>query len=210
MVSNILNFHPYLGRFPFWLIFFNWVETTNQPTFFGILVNLAGKFPAGWLWTCCLPENRPKRRFGSPRAFSIVRWGQGIGFFPDQTKIVSFKGWTMMKPKSLVDFGTWGPKWFRHFFRVLPKDWKCVSMYVDIYLYIYTSYMYRSIICIIFICTEAFIGWSVNFQPQNWTQESFWRCLLNYSKYPPCPVKNGRIGLTVFFSQAKLREFLTA
>ena len=31
MVSNIFYFHPEnWGRFPIWLIFFNWVETTNQ------------------------------------------------------------------------------------------------------------------------------------------------------------------------------------
>ena len=30
VVSNIFYVHPYLGRFPFWLIFFRWVETTNQ------------------------------------------------------------------------------------------------------------------------------------------------------------------------------------
>ena len=30
VVSNIFYFHPYLGRFPFWLIFFKGVETTNQ------------------------------------------------------------------------------------------------------------------------------------------------------------------------------------
>ena len=30
VVSDIFYFHPYLGRFPFWLIFVKWVETTNQ------------------------------------------------------------------------------------------------------------------------------------------------------------------------------------
>ena len=30
MVSHIFYFHPIWGRFPFWLIFFRWVETTNQ------------------------------------------------------------------------------------------------------------------------------------------------------------------------------------
>ena len=31
VVSNIFYFHPYLGKIPnFLLIFFNWVETTNQ------------------------------------------------------------------------------------------------------------------------------------------------------------------------------------
>ena len=30
VVSNIFYFHPYLGDDPFWLIFFNGVETTNQ------------------------------------------------------------------------------------------------------------------------------------------------------------------------------------
>ena len=29
VVSDIFYFHSYLGRFPFWLIFFKWVETTN-------------------------------------------------------------------------------------------------------------------------------------------------------------------------------------
>jgi len=30
VVSNIVFFHPEnWGRFPFWLIFFTWVETTN-------------------------------------------------------------------------------------------------------------------------------------------------------------------------------------
>ena len=29
VVSNIFNFHPYLGKISSWLIFFRWVETTN-------------------------------------------------------------------------------------------------------------------------------------------------------------------------------------
>ena len=30
VVSKIFYFHPIWGRFPFWLIIFKWVETTNQ------------------------------------------------------------------------------------------------------------------------------------------------------------------------------------
>ena len=33
VVSNIFYFHPYLGKFPIWLIFFKVVETTNQIEF---------------------------------------------------------------------------------------------------------------------------------------------------------------------------------
>ena len=29
VVSNMFYFHPYLGRFPFWLVFFKWVETAT-------------------------------------------------------------------------------------------------------------------------------------------------------------------------------------
>ena len=35
MVSNIFIFIPICGRFPFWLIFSGWVETTNQITVLG-------------------------------------------------------------------------------------------------------------------------------------------------------------------------------
>ena len=40
VVSNIYIFYiftPTWGRFPFWLIFFRWVETTNQITLFNLL-----------------------------------------------------------------------------------------------------------------------------------------------------------------------------
>ena len=33
MVSNIFYFHPFLGKDPISLIFFRWVETTNQENF---------------------------------------------------------------------------------------------------------------------------------------------------------------------------------
>ena len=42
VVSNIFIFIPIWGRFPFWLIFFRWVETTNQ-------ILLEDAFPFGAL-----------------------------------------------------------------------------------------------------------------------------------------------------------------
>ena len=50
MVSNIFYFHPEnWGRFPFWLIFLRWVETTNQSK---MEVSCDEKIPMGfWLGT---------------------------------------------------------------------------------------------------------------------------------------------------------------
>ena len=45
VVSNMFLFLPLLGRFPFWLIFFNWVETTNQKT---INHGVAAAFDLPW------------------------------------------------------------------------------------------------------------------------------------------------------------------
>ncbi len=42
-------FTPIWGRFPFWLIFFRWVETTNQTTFlFDSIAHLHDMFFSGW------------------------------------------------------------------------------------------------------------------------------------------------------------------
>ena len=40
MVSNIFIFTPVWGRFPFWLIFFNWVETTKPDIWFAVYMYL--------------------------------------------------------------------------------------------------------------------------------------------------------------------------
>ena len=56
MVSNIFYFHPEnWGRFPIWLTFFRWVETTNQDCLetFGLEPTLATKIqlPGNSLWS---------------------------------------------------------------------------------------------------------------------------------------------------------------
>ena len=127
MVSSIFNFHPYLGKIPILANIFQ-LGWNHQPA--NIFRN-PGQFGwkiSSWLAVDMLPENRPKRRFGSPRAFSIVRWGQGIVFFSGQTKIVSFKGWKMMKQTNLWGFWHLGAKMISTL--VLPKDWEGMSIYI--------------------------------------------------------------------------------
>ena len=55
MVSNILHVHPEnWGNDKIWLIFLKWVETTNQPCFFGASVNyssLVVKLTSSWWMT---------------------------------------------------------------------------------------------------------------------------------------------------------------
>ena len=42
VVSNIFYFHPYLGEWSNLLIFFKWVETTNQNTFYLVATRAIG------------------------------------------------------------------------------------------------------------------------------------------------------------------------
>ena len=87
VVSNIFYFHPYFGRFPFWLIFFKGVEATNhhQPdkishidfilTFFVVsgLYSLAFKnafFPLRIRWW---KPGLEKRRFDPPQSLRQIR-----------------------------------------------------------------------------------------------------------------------------------------
>ena len=52
VVSNSFHFHPYWGRFTFWLIFFRWFETTNQISITFRLIWISVRI------STCLPPNR--------------------------------------------------------------------------------------------------------------------------------------------------------
>ena len=79
MVLNISYFHPYLGRrFPFWLMFFNWVvqppARSGLPLKgcmkFGLVsyhenpVRLVEKHPASWVDRCDIPSFARKKNPG--------------------------------------------------------------------------------------------------------------------------------------------------
>ena len=61
--KDFFIFAPIWGRFPIWLIFFRWVETTNQCVFFGVIrilmemeMNMAHRF------LIKLPRGHPEKR----------------------------------------------------------------------------------------------------------------------------------------------------
>ena len=102
-------FTPIWGRFPFWLIFFKWVETTNQFLFFLKL----GSFKC-----CDIPsESRPNslQRFLLGESFGLICQAQGANF----TKSLNGTFLFFLGGSDLI------------------LTWVCICIYIHIYIYIY-------------------------------------------------------------------------
>ena len=91
VVSDIFYFHPYLGRFPFWLIFFKRVETTNQNPY----INECSNYTKDWPFS---PENRHGWKSWN---LKILLFPKGISsFFMAIFRFhVSFRGCMKVDPR---------------------------------------------------------------------------------------------------------------